>query len=152
MRRLLLLSLVACGSEPVHRLADGCVAGAVTMTVAGPATYTCHQPFTSTITLTNDTCEPLSVTGITVSGTVTDGSCTPPAAGSAAVNKTVAVGASTAVFNYVGGDFCCFDTDCPAPFQCDESYTWTADTSAGTITGSGSAHLSLDSCDVICPQ
>ena len=152
MRWFWLLFPFACGSEGVHRLADGCVAGSVTMTVNGPDSYACHAPFTSTIVLTNDTCDTLTVSDITVTTTVTDGSCTPPAVGIAqAMTRSVAAGSSAEVLDFAGNDFCCFEQACPATFECDEAYAWTAETSAGSITGSGSAHLSLGGCDVICP-
>src|SRR5580704_17166921 len=117
---LLISSGLACGAEGVHRLDDGCANGEVTMTVTGPPTYTCMQAFTSTIVLTNNTCNAISVTDGAVTGTVTDGSCTPPPPGTAHnVSKSVAAGATTTVVDFKGNDFCCLPGACPTPFQCD---------------------------------
>jgi hypothetical protein len=60
-------------------------------------------------------------------------------------------GETGVLVDITSGAFCCRSPGCPATMQCDESFTFEVTTSAGVITGVTSAHLSLDSCDVVCP-
>ncbi len=143
-----------CGNDQTNHLADSCIPGTITMNVTGPATYACHDPFKSTIDITNDSCDPITVSSIVITGVVTNGSCTPPGPGNAhPMTATVNPDQTTDVLDFTGGEFCCTAPGpCPTPFQCDEAYTYTATTTSGaTITGSATTHLSLDGCDVLCP-
>jgi hypothetical protein len=88
-----------------------------------------------------------------VTGTVTPGgsNCTPlpdrtyqPMVASVASKKTATV------LDLTGGKFCCFNMACPATFSCDEEYTFTVVSSAGTLTQMAPTHLDLDACTEIC--
>jgi hypothetical protein len=150
----LVLSVVACNDDKIHHLPDApcSTSGMVTMAVTTPPAFGCHDRFMSTLVMANGTCEDITVNSIAFSGVVTTGQCSPPAPGTAIpMTKTVSAGATTDVLDFNANPFCCISPGCPASFQCDEAYTWVADTSAGSITGMSMAHLSLDSCNQICP-
>ena len=129
--------------------------GTATLTVTGPAAYACHDPFRATFQITNTGCETLSVSSVTVAATVTSstGNCSAPAMSTYNTTVTAVPPASTVtVLDLTGGMFCCLTMACPANFTCDESYTYTANTSAGTLTQTGMpVQLNLQSCNQICP-
>lgn len=112
--------------------------------------FTCHQNYTANVMLTNNTCAPLVVQSVNLSAVTTTGQCVPPSAAMYA-GSTVGAGQTTAVLDLKTNPFCCTSPGCPASFQCDETYTFDVVTASGTFTGSATTHLSLDSCDVICP-
>jgi hypothetical protein len=153
-RVVLVLWVVVSGAcsdpNPVRHL-DGCAQGQLSMTVTGPTGYVCHDPFKSTVTIRNDTCDAVTVSAISVVGSVTTGTCAPTPLYSYPITKSVPAAQSVDVFDLTGGMFCCLTTACPSPFQCDETFTFTATTSAGMVMASDAAHLSLDACDVLCP-
>jgi hypothetical protein len=147
------VALAACGGDTVKHITDSCVSGGSnTLEVTTASSYACHAPFMASFTVTNASCEDLTITSAEVTGVVTGGdNCTPPPDSMYPHMKTVPAGSTEDVFDLTGGMFCCFEMDCPASFQCDESYTFTLQTSQGVLSAMGSAHLDLDGCDVICP-
>ena len=155
MRLLLALGvLAACGNDPVHHLGDAaCVQQVTDYTVAltTPAAYACHEPYKAKVVLSNDSCAPVTVADVKITGVVTSGPCTPPPVSTYPTTFTVAAHASNTVLDLTGGTFCCFQNACPTPFQCDEHYTIDIATPQGTITKTADVHLSLAGCDVICP-
>jgi len=131
---------------------DACVPGAVTVAVTGPTSYACHAPFRATVSVTNGACQALTISKVDVTGVVTAGTCTPPGPGSYPPTvATVGAGKTVTIFDLTGGMFCCIDRACPASFECDETYTYKLTTSMGELTATNAAHLSLGSCDQICP-
>jgi hypothetical protein len=139
------------GTIPRDAAVDACVGGAVTVAVAAPATYACHEPFKAMVDVTNQSCQPVTIQRVLLTGVVTSGSCAPPGPGTYNPAVTsVAKGQTARVLDLTGGQFCCTNA-CPATFMCDERYTFTVETSAGMLTGSTMAHLDLGGCDQICP-
>lgn len=147
--------LAACGNNGDSRkIADACVAGGSnTMTFTeSMATYACHEPFKGVVTFTNNSCDPISVTGITIHTDLVSGSCDIPAdyTYQPQGSSTVAVGATAKVLDLTASDYCCKTNACPATFDCDETYTMTVMTSDGNVSASQNVHLTLGGCDVIC--
>ncbi len=153
MRLLFVLLLVSCGGDPVHHLPDApCVPGTVTMAAAAPSTYACHDPFKVTLTMTNDSCEAVDITDFVFSETVVQTNCTPFSPDTINRTASVAVGATAQVLDFTGSAFCCTAPGpCPTPFQCDATFTYTANTAMGPISGTSTAHVSLDGCTEVCP-
>jgi hypothetical protein len=152
---LVVTVLAACGSNGDSRhIDDACVAaGSNTMTFTeSMATYACHEPFKGVVTFTNNSCDPISVTGITIHTDLVSGTCTIPAdyTYQPQGSTTVAVGATNTVLNLTASDYCCTPTTCPATFDCDEKYTMTVLSSGGNVSASQSVHLTLGGCDVVC--
>jgi len=148
---------LGCGSDSdkSNGTPDACSGGNVTVDVVGPTGYTCHQHFRATITVTNGTCQAITVGTVSISAEVTGstgGTCTP--AGLSTYNPVVTsigAGRSSVVQDITGGAFCCFNTVCPATFTCDEAFTYSVVTSAGTVEKTlGATHIDLSGCDVIC--
>lgn len=147
------LVLAACGSDPIHHLGDAaCVQQLTDYTVAltTPTAYSCHDPYKAKLALANESCGSLGVTDIKIVGVVTTGQCSPPGPGTFP-GSVIAAGKSSTILDFTGGPFCCIAPGCPASFQCDEHYTFTIDTPQGPITKAQDVHLSLDSCNEICP-
>jgi hypothetical protein len=158
IRVVFLVSLAACGSESARHILDSCVAsGSNAMTLTGQASYVCHDPFKAQVTFTNNSCDPIVVTGVKLSAITTTGACVPPGdytyPQGPNVGGTVAPGATMNVLNLTGGQFCCIAPGpCPDPFECDETYTMTVESAAGDlISKTESVHLSLGGCDQVCP-
>ena len=144
------VGLGACGKS--RELADACVAKEVTLAVTGPDNYTCHQAFRATFSVTNGSCGPITIQSVSLVGNVTSGTCAATGVNTYTPTvTTVDAGQTATVFDLTGGDFCCMTTNCPTPFMCDETYTYTVDTSAGSLIQMASDHLDLGGCDVICP-
>ena len=153
MRALVVVSLAmtACGSDSARHILDACMNGSNSMTLAGPTSFACHEPYKATVTFTNDTCDPLVVTGIKLSAITTTGACVPPG-DYTYPGRTVAVGETSTVLDLTANPFCCTAPGpCPTPLECDETYTLTVQSAAGDISKSESVHLSLGGCDVVCP-
>jgi hypothetical protein len=155
IRTVLFLSvLAACGDDGVHHLADAppCTPTASTVQIVAPTTYTCQQPFMSKVSVTNNSCAPMTVTAVKLTAAVTTGQCSPAGAGMYPPKQAkLAAGETAIVLDLTAGPFCCLSPGCPASFQCDEAFTFEAVTNAGSFTGVESSHLSLDSCQQICP-
>ncbi|MFT3697003.1 MAG: hypothetical protein QM831_27930 [Kofleriaceae bacterium] len=158
IKRLLLVAVLgACGSSDDSRhIMDACVAsGSNSVSVTGPATYACHDMFMTKVTYTNNSCDPVNVTGVSIHGEITSGSnCTPSADYTYPVSMIVQPGETATVLNLTNGNpYCCTAPGpCPTPYQCDEDYTLTVNTGLATqmLSGSESVHLSLDGCTVTC--
>jgi hypothetical protein len=146
------------GGGSVSKTATACVAtGVPQLAVAGQTSYTCHQPYKETFTVSNPTCDQLTVSGIALSAMVTasNGNCVPPAIAHYPAS-VAAVGPGTTgvvVLDLTGNDFCCIGSSCPASFTCDETYTsvvaFTAD--GGTVTAMSDVHVDLGGCNEVCP-
>jgi hypothetical protein len=155
---LFLSMLVGCGSDDSRSIAldaPSCVDQAVTMAVTTLASYACEEHFRATLMVTNGSCAPVTVSNIMIAGVVTGstGNCTPPAAATyPPMVATVGSKQTATVLDLTGGQFCCFQMACPADFTCDESYTFTVNSSAGALTQMADARLNLESCTVICGQ
>jgi hypothetical protein len=151
---LLVSALAACGDDGVHHLADAppCTPTASTVEVTGPATYACQQPYMAKVSLTNNSCAPMTVSAVKLSAAVTSGQCGPSGAGMYQPKQAkLAAGETAVVLDLTGGTFCCLAPGCPATLQCDEAFTFEAVTNAGSFSGVESSHLSLDGCPTICP-
>jgi hypothetical protein len=148
----LLAATAACGDDDTKRRADACAPGTSTLQVMTPTSYVCHAPFTAQFSVTNASCDELTISQVIVTGTVTAGaSCVPPPDSTyTPMVKQVPAGSTTEVFDLMGGKFCCTAPGCPASFSCDETYTLSVVTSSGTLTTTANAHLDLDGCDEIC--
>lgn len=158
MRRASLVIIVlaaACGDDDgVHHLADSpqCTPLDSVVSVTAPTAYACHANYSSKVELTNNTCDPMTVTSIKLTPKVTSGQCGPAGAGTYPPMKAMLNPHETAVvLDLMSGPFCCTSPGCPATLQCDESFTFEVTTNAGTFSQVSSAHLSLDGCDVVCP-
>jgi hypothetical protein len=158
-RTVLFIALVAaCGGGDdmsTNPIPDACSGGSVTLDVTGPSSYVCEQSFRATYTVTNGSCQTVTVSKVAVSSVVdgsSGGNCTP--SGTAMydpVVTSIAPGKHAVVQDLTGNSFCCFDTACPATFTCDETFTYTAQTSAGLLTKSlPSTHIDLSGCGTIC--
>jgi hypothetical protein len=152
MRALVVVSLLgACGDDSARHILDACTNGSNAMTLGGPASFVCHAPFKAQVTFTNNTCDPLVVTGVKLSAITTTGACTPPG-DYTYPGKTVAVGETMTVLDLTARNFCCLAPGpCPDPLECDETYTLTVQSAAGDISKTESVHLSLGGCDEVCP-
>ncbi|HEY6038428.1 MAG TPA: hypothetical protein VIV58_29295, partial [Kofleriaceae bacterium] len=76
MRALVVVSLVAsaCNNDDSTRhILDACMNGSNAMTLSGPTSFACHEPYKALVTFTNETCDPLVVTGIKLSAITTTG-------------------------------------------------------------------------------
>jgi len=155
IRVVLLVSLVACGGSDTSRhILDSCSpGGSNSMALTGQASYVCHDPFKAKVTYTNNTCDPVVITGIKLSATTTSPGCTPPGdyTYQPNVTGTVMPGTTATVLDLTGNSFCCFNMACPATFDCDEDYTMTVLTAGGDLSQMESVHLTLGGCDTICP-
>jgi hypothetical protein len=153
LRRCVLVTLLAaCGGGNGHHLADACiVSGAVTASVTGPTTYACHDKYMATVTVVNNSCDPVAIQGIKLS-TTTSAGCTPAADFTyQPMVGTVPAGETQVVLDLTGGEYCCFQMACPTPFQCDSVSTFTIMTGGNPIVVSDMQHESLDGCDTVCP-
>lgn len=154
MRAVVVVSLIAgaCNNEDSTRhILDACTNGSNAMTLTGQVSYACHDPFKAQVGFTNNTCDPIVVTGVKLSAITTTGACTPPG-DYTYPGKTVAVGETLTVLDLTGNPFCCLAPGpCPTPLECDETYTLTVQTPAGDLSKTESVHLSLGGCDVVCP-
>jgi hypothetical protein len=154
-RSIVVVSLLcgACNSDDGARhIADSCVAnGSDSMTLAGPVTFACHEPYKATIGFTNNSCAPLAVTGVKLSAITTTGQCVPPG-DYVYPGKVVPAGATMTVLDLTANPFCCTSPGpCPDPLECDETYTLTVQSADGDISKTESVHLSLGGCDTVCP-
>ena len=150
---LVLAVLVACGGGGSHKLADACIAnGTVTATMTGPSNYVCHDPYMVSISVANQSCDPIVIQGIELSATTAGTGCTAPGNFTYQPQLAMVEGGQTAVvLAFTGNQFCCLPSVCPTPFQCDDTFTAMINTDGAPIVVTNSAHLSLDGCDVICP-
>jgi hypothetical protein len=144
----------ACDADdPVRHLdaaVDACVPEAPVLEVTAPASYACHDKFMTKATLTNRSCEPLTVSAVKLSAVVTAGPCGAPGPGTFA-GKTIGPGETATVLDLDGDAFCCTPGACPAQYQCDEQYTLEVTTPSGTLMDVKTVHLSLDGCNEVCP-
>ncbi|MEP6859028.1 MAG: hypothetical protein ABJE66_00310 [Deltaproteobacteria bacterium] len=152
MRALFVVSLLgACGGDDTRHILDACTNGSNSMTLSGPASFACHEPYKAQVTFTNESCTPLVVTGVKLSATTTTGACVPPG-DYTYPGRTVGIGETMTVLDLTARPFCCTAPGpCPDPLECDESYTLTVQSAAGDISKSETVHLSLGGCDVVCP-
>jgi hypothetical protein len=154
MRLVALLLVAACGDDPVHALPDApCVPqlSDYSIVVSGPTQYACHDPFKTEVVLTNNSCAKFTATTVKLHTDVLNGNCTPAGDFTYMQPAVVAAHSSGDLLNFTGNKFCCFQSACPTPMQCDELNTYTVATPAGDITGTYMEHQSLDGCDEICP-
>jgi hypothetical protein len=153
-RSIVVVSLLcgACNSDDGARhIADSCVAGGSdSMTLAGPVSFACHEPYKATIGFTNNSCAPLAVTGVKLSAITTNGACVPPG-DYVYPGKVVPSGATMTVLDLTANKFCCTGGTCPDPLECDETYTLTVQSADGDISKTESVHLSLGGCVEACP-
>lgn len=136
---------------------DACAAGTSTLAVVGPSSYVCHDKFRATFTVTNNSCQTLTIGKLAISAVVTGsmgGVCTPPGLSEYdPVVTSIAPGKTVVVQDITGGSYCCFGTVCPATFTCDQTYTYTVQTSAGELQQvMPGTHIDLGGCDTICAQ
>ena len=117
--------------------ASVCVAGLVTASVTSPTSYTqCTDPFLTTITMTNGSCQVVTITVIGfVSTAGTCGYSGPNDYTSANANLPFSVdaGATEVVFNLPNGLIGCCATE-PCTVSCDDTYEWTLMTNIGPIS------------------
>jgi hypothetical protein len=157
----LLLACAGCGDDDTQTVVvdagspDACTSsGSVMLDVTGPDAYACHESFKAKFTVTNNTCQTLTITSVRIAASVlsSTGDCTPPATSmNDAVVRTIGPGGTAVVQDITGGTFCCFDRACPADFTCDQKYDFSVVTSAGTFTDTVQPiHVNLQSCDVVC--
>ncbi len=111
------------------------------------------MPFLATVTVVNNSCDPVDIQGVTLSANVNSstGNCTPPSAHTyqPAVN-VVEPGQTKVVLDLTGGDFCCITNACPADFTCNETFTYMVTTGGDPVMATNSAQISLPNCTVIC--
>ena len=145
----------ACGDDSrVHHFGDAppCTASPSPVEIVAPTAYACNEPFKSKVSITNTSCEPLTIQTVKLSAAVTSGQCGAAGPGMYPSRQMTLAPAETAVLlDLTAGPFCCTSPGCPATFQCDEAFTFMVVTNAGTFTKVVSSHLNLDGCGVICP-
>jgi hypothetical protein len=139
----------AVGSSTASTTA--CVEGNVSLAISTPTSYVCNAPFTATYSITNMSCAPVTVQSLQISASITSGPCGPSSPGNyTPTHPDVPVGETVAVFDLMSGPFCCGAPGCAATMNCTEAFTFTAMTSAGTLTSTASAMIDLSGCNVTC--
>jgi hypothetical protein len=149
-------ALGACGSSASGGSdageGDACVPVAVALTVATPSAYTCGG-FQATFSLQNGSCADVTVQDLSVTGHYASGPCSDaaPATGITPSVKVVPAGKTLAIHLFTAGAFCCGSPGCTSTFACGaETFTFTAHTSAGTLTTAHDATITLGPCNPVC--
>ena len=133
-----------------------CIPGQVSLAVTQVDTYACHDPYKASFVVTNGTCAPITVTSVTLTGTTNPSQCTATGTDTYPLSPAVTVAASSSAtaLALTGGHFCCNASPCPAMFTCNESFSFTAVTSAGTYSAPAqNATINLGGCTgEVCPN
>jgi hypothetical protein len=137
-------------SGTVTATAAVCVSGAVTLAVEGPSSYTCGALFQAQFTVTNGSCDALTVTNIEVADIVNSGMCSASAPSMySPTTANVPAGQTVTVLNLQTSAFCCT----PGP-TCSVTCSSTSDfgvaTSAGLLTADAGYAIDLMDCSNIC--
>jgi len=132
--------------------ATACVAGGgVTLAVTGPSSYACTDNYSAAFAITNHSCAAVTVQSLGITAVVTSGGCAPPSPGTYTPSvTTIPIGATVTVDTVTSGPFCCGSPGCTSQFTCAEVYTYTAATSAGTLTTTGNVQINLAPCSPVC--
>lgn len=119
--------------------------------IVAPSAYACHEPFKSKVSITNTSCENLTISAVKLTPMVTAGPCGAPGIGNYMPTTMALQPNETGVLvDLTTGPFCCTAPGCPAQLQCDESFTFEVTTNKGVFTAISNAHLSLDGCNEVC--
>jgi hypothetical protein len=123
--------------------------GPVTAVTTTPATFdVCNAPFTSSISLTNGSCDTVNVTGVTLA-TPAGTEC--EANADYTLSASVPPGATAVVFNLTNGVVACCATQ-PCSVSCTETNpNWVLSTSIGDVNAPGNTwSIDLTDCDQPC--
>ncbi len=118
--------------------ASVCVAtGAVTASINSPSSYTqCSDAFLTTITMTNGSCQVVTITAIgfvSTAGTCNYSGPNAYTSANAPLPFSVDAGATKAVFDLTNGSIgCCASQPCSV--SCDDTFEWTLQTNVGPIS------------------
>jgi hypothetical protein len=127
-----------------------CVAsGPVTAVTTTPDTFdVCNAPFTTSISLTNGSCDTVRVTGVTLA-TPAGTQC--QANADYTLSASVAAGATAVVFNLTDGVVACCTTQ-PCSVSCTETNpNWVLNTSIGDVNAPGNTwSIDLMDCNQPC--
>src|SRR3954468_24964749 len=149
------LLVSACGSDDGgNHLPDApvCTSMDPALEIVAPTAYACHDPFKSKLSITNNTCDNLTISQVKLTAMVTSGPCGPAGPGTyPAMTMALQPHESGVLVDITSGPFCCGAPGCAAAMQCDEAFTFEITTNAGVFSKTASAHIDLSNCDVVCP-
>lgn len=130
-----------------------CTERPVTLEVDATTSYMCGDGFESKVTIDNGSCETLTVGEISLVGVITGSTqCDPavPSTYSPSVTS-IPLGSRRTILDLRNTNpFCCRPPRCPNPYVCEERFTFEVETSAGTLTSSIAATISLGGCEELC--